>query len=123
MKARLKAQGEASEKGDAGGDRGDDIPATKRRRLALIFGESDSSEAAAGGETKPPEVIVAVRKGNIVGTAFHPELTSDCRWHQYFVKIVEEAIRTQTGGDKRNPEEAPVAPGLEIPAADANPAA
>lgn len=30
------------------------------------------------------EVIVAVKQGNILATAFHPELTSDCRWHQYF---------------------------------------
>eukprot|EP01041_Mallomonas_annulata_P008681 gene8681-17922_t len=27
------------------------------------------------------EVIVAVRQGDILATAFHPELTSDIRWH------------------------------------------
>lgn len=29
------------------------------------------------------EVIVAVRKDNILATAFHPELTNDLRWHRY----------------------------------------
>lgn len=28
------------------------------------------------------EVFVAVRQGNILATAFHPELTEDTRWHQ-----------------------------------------
>lgn len=26
-------------------------------------------------------VIVAVRQGNLLGTAFHPELTADTRWY------------------------------------------
>ncbi|EFJ33956.1 hypothetical protein SELMODRAFT_167143 [Selaginella moellendorffii] len=34
-------------------------------------------------------VAVAVRQGNFLGTAFHPELTSDTRWHSYFVKMVQ----------------------------------
>ncbi len=38
------------------------------------------------------EVIAAVRQGNIVATAFHPELTDDLRWHAYFLQIVEAAI-------------------------------
>lgn len=36
------------------------------------------------------EVIVAVRQGNILATAFHPELTSDLRWHSLFIDMVEE---------------------------------
>ncbi len=35
--------------------------------------------------------IVAVRKGPLLGTAFHPELTDDPRLHRYFVAMVEEA--------------------------------
>jgi 5'-phosphate synthase pdxT subunit len=31
-------------------------------------------------------VIVAVRQGNILATAFHPELTSDSRWLVIFVR-------------------------------------
>ncbi|MBK8051396.1 MAG: pyridoxal 5'-phosphate synthase glutaminase subunit PdxT [Anaerolineales bacterium] len=33
-------------------------------------------------------VIVAVRQGNILATAFHPELTADLRWHQLFLDMV-----------------------------------
>ncbi|XP_040991169.1 probable pyridoxal 5'-phosphate synthase subunit PDX2 [Juglans microcarpa x Juglans regia] len=33
------------------------------------------------------KVIVAVRQGNLLGTAFHPELTADTRWHSYFLKM------------------------------------
>ncbi|MFK3984192.1 pyridoxal 5'-phosphate synthase glutaminase subunit PdxT [Micromonospora sp. NPDC050397] len=35
--------------------------------------------------------IVAVRQGNLLATAFHPELTGDLRVHQYFVDLVREA--------------------------------
>ena len=31
---------------------------------------------------------VAVRQGNLLATAFHPELTDDLRFHQYFLGIV-----------------------------------
>ena len=33
-------------------------------------------------------VHVAVRQGVILATAFHPELTSDLRWHRFFVEMV-----------------------------------
>jgi 5'-phosphate synthase pdxT subunit len=32
--------------------------------------------------------IVAVRQGNLLATAFHPELTGDLRVHRYFVNLV-----------------------------------
>ena len=32
--------------------------------------------------------IVAVKKGNVIGTAFHPELTHDISLHKYFVSLV-----------------------------------
>eukprot|EP00252_Welwitschia_mirabilis_P027264 TRINITY_DN9310_c0_g1_i1.p1 TRINITY_DN9310_c0_g1~~TRINITY_DN9310_c0_g1_i1.p1 ORF type:complete len:261 (-),score=55.94 TRINITY_DN9310_c0_g1_i1:369-1151(-) len=35
-------------------------------------------------------VIVAVRQGNLMATAFHPELTSDTRWHKYFLRMLKE---------------------------------
>ena len=34
------------------------------------------------------ERIVAVKKGNVIGTAFHPELTRDTSLHKYFVNLV-----------------------------------
>jgi len=32
--------------------------------------------------------IVAVKKGNVIGTAFHPELTEDVSIHKYFINLV-----------------------------------
>jgi 5'-phosphate synthase pdxT subunit len=43
-----------------------------------------TSGAAAGR-------IVAVRQGNLLATAFHPELTGDLRVHRYFVAMVRQA--------------------------------
>ena len=37
------------------------------------------------------EKIVAVKKGNIIGTSFHPELTPDVSLHKYFVNLVNQA--------------------------------
>lgn len=37
------------------------------------------------------EKIVAVKKGNIIGTSFHPELTFDVSLHKYFVNLVKES--------------------------------
>ncbi len=33
--------------------------------------------------------IVAVQQGHLLATAFHPELTNDLRFHQYFVDLVQ----------------------------------
>jgi 5'-phosphate synthase pdxT subunit len=38
------------------------------------------------------ENIVAVLQKNILGTSFHPELTSDFSWHEYFVNLVKKSI-------------------------------
>ena len=35
--------------------------------------------------------IVAIKKGNIIGTSFHPELTRDISLHKYFVNLVKES--------------------------------
>lgn len=37
------------------------------------------------------EKIVAVKQGNILATAFHPELTSDSSLHQYFVNMIKQS--------------------------------
>ncbi|CAN1181271.1 Probable pyridoxal 5'-phosphate synthase subunit PDX2 [Linum perenne] len=48
-----------------------------------------SSAVQIQEENAAPEkkVVVAVKQGNILGTAFHPELTADTRWHSYFLKM------------------------------------
>ncbi len=40
--------------------------------------------------------IVGVRQGNLMGVAFHPELTDDNRIHRYFLELVAEAPRSNT---------------------------
>ncbi|AQK60906.1 putative pyridoxal 5'-phosphate synthase subunit PDX2 [Zea mays] len=42
-------------------------------------------------EYSKDRVIVAVRQGNILATAFHPELTSDSRWHRFFLDMDKES--------------------------------
>ena len=37
------------------------------------------------------EKIVAIKKGNIIGTSFHPELTSDVSLHKYFINLVKNS--------------------------------
>jgi 5'-phosphate synthase pdxT subunit len=34
--------------------------------------------------------IVAVREGNLLGTAFHPEIAGDPRFHQYFLRLIKQ---------------------------------
>ena len=36
------------------------------------------------------EKIVAIKKDNIIGTSFHPELTEDLAIHKYFVNLVKD---------------------------------
>jgi len=38
----------------------------------------------------PDGTAVAARQGNLLVSAFHPELTSDLRFHAYFLKIVAQ---------------------------------
>ena len=51
------------------------------------------SEASSDVEVlaKFNEKIVAIKKGNIIGTSFHPELTRDVSLHKYFVNLVNES--------------------------------
>lgn len=35
--------------------------------------------------------IVAVKKGNVIGTAFHPELTEDTSLHKYFLGLIQNS--------------------------------
>jgi 5'-phosphate synthase pdxT subunit len=43
--------------------------------------------------------IVAVREGTLLGTAFHPEVSGDPRFHQYFLRLCKEA-RDRAGSVK-----------------------
>jgi 5'-phosphate synthase pdxT subunit len=52
-----------------------------------------------GPEAEPLAVlddgrVVAARQGNLLATAFHPELTPDTRLHAWFINTCREAART-----------------------------
>jgi len=40
--------------------------------------------------------IVLLRQGNLLGCAFHPELTDDTRIHEYFIGMVTESMSRQS---------------------------
>lgn len=42
--------------------------------------------------SKINEKIIAVKKGNVIGTSFHPELTTDISLHTYFVNLVKNQV-------------------------------
>jgi 5'-phosphate synthase pdxT subunit len=39
---------------------------------------------------KHKNIIVAVQQNNILGTSFHPELSNDYSWHEYFISLIDE---------------------------------
>jgi 5'-phosphate synthase pdxT subunit len=51
------------------------------------------SEASSDVEVlaKFNEKVVAIKNDNIIGTAFHPELTQDVSLHKYFVNLVKNS--------------------------------
>lgn len=51
----------------------------------VLPGASATSEAR--------EVICAARRDNLLCTAFHPELTEDTRWHDYFMRMVQDYMK------------------------------
>jgi len=80
-----------------------DPPAAKKLRVSThrpsaAPASSHSGPSGQFGEAdEEVEVFVAVQKGNILATAFHPELTDDMRWHRYFVDMV---AATKAAGTK-----------------------
>lgn len=62
-------------------------------RAPGIMAVGDGVEILARFEgAEDDSVIVAVRQGPLLATAFHPELTDDLRWHRLFVGMVSQAI-------------------------------
>ena len=79
----------------------------KRKRMdetgaRIKCGSGDAAEdlhvtadgSSSGYVHKPGAVAVAVRHGNLMGTAFHPELTTDYRWHAEFLRMAHVAVET-----------------------------
>jgi pyridoxal 5'-phosphate synthase pdxT subunit len=71
---------------------GDDASVSKRVKL----GHVDLMPVGVAAGEALWDVAVAVRQGNLVATAFHPEFTpNDLRWHQYFVSMVQDFCNRQ----------------------------
>jgi pyridoxal 5'-phosphate synthase pdxT subunit len=56
-----------------------------------------NSDAAAVMEHE--DDIIAVKQGNVFGTSFHPELTSDCRIHSWWLEQVLNALDRRKTAD------------------------
>lgn len=64
-----------------------------RAPLIVSTGPEVEVLSRVGGED-----IVAARQGNLLATAFHPELTHDTRFHRYFLRMVDESGGTSECG-------------------------
>lgn len=72
-----------------------DIPALGQKPFPAIFIRAPFIQEIGSGvqdlaHLKPDE-IVAARQGNLLATAFHPELSGDPRFHQMFLDMVKAA--------------------------------
>jgi 5'-phosphate synthase pdxT subunit len=61
-----------------------------RAPVIVSTGERVEVLASCRRETREPERAVAVQQGHLLATSFHPELTSDRRFHRYFLDMVKQ---------------------------------
>jgi 5'-phosphate synthase pdxT subunit len=68
-------------------------PADKNNPFHAIFIRAPIIEAVAGDAkilaSLPDKRIVAAQQGHLLATSFHPELTGDIRFHEYFLTMAE----------------------------------
>jgi 5'-phosphate synthase pdxT subunit len=38
------------------------------------------------------DTIVAIQEQNLLCTSFHPELSNDCSWHEYFINLIKNNL-------------------------------
>jgi 5'-phosphate synthase pdxT subunit len=74
-----------------------DIPVVGSPVVHAVFIRAPIVETTSTGVTTlaslPDGRIVAVEQGNLLGTSFHPEMTGDTRFHEYFLSKVAAAAR------------------------------
>ncbi|MDQ1582035.1 MAG: pyridoxal 5-phosphate synthase pdxT subunit [Microbacteriaceae bacterium] len=72
-----------------------DIPAVGPEPMHAVFIRAPIVETLGEKATALASLddgrIVAVEQGNLIGTSFHPEVTNDLRFHEYFLRKVREA--------------------------------
>ena len=71
-----------------------DIPAVGGDPMHAVFIRAPIVESVGPGATPLAALadgrVVAVEQGNLIGTSFHPEMTGDTRFHEYFLRRVRE---------------------------------
>jgi len=71
------------------------IPELGEPPMHAVFIRAPVVEEAGEGVTRLATLddgrVVAVEQGNLLGTSFHPEMTGDTRFHEYFLKKVAAA--------------------------------
>jgi len=69
------------------------IPVLGDPPMHAVFIRAPVVESAGDGVTVLAALddgrMVAVEQGNLLGTSFHPEMTGDTRFHQYFLQKVD----------------------------------
>ena len=72
-----------------------DIPVLGEPPVHAVFIRAPVVESVGEGVTVLGTIsdgrIVAVEQGNLLGTSFHPEMTGDTRFHEYFLEKVRSA--------------------------------
>ena len=72
-----------------------DIPALGEPPMHAIFIRAPVVEQVGKGVVALASLadgrVVAVEQGNLLGTSFHPEMTGDTRFHEYFLERVRSA--------------------------------
>ncbi|MBX3093252.1 MAG: pyridoxal 5'-phosphate synthase glutaminase subunit PdxT [Cryobacterium sp.] len=73
-----------------------DVPVLGDPPLHAVFIRAPVVERLGDGVTALATLddgrIVAVEQGNVLATSFHPEMTGDHRFHEYFVERVRRAV-------------------------------
>jgi len=68
-----------------------DVPALGDKPFHAVFIRAPQIESVGDGveilSWLGGDTIVAARQGNLLATSFHPELTRDGRFHDYFLKL------------------------------------
>ena len=71
------------------------IPVLGEPPVNAVFIRAPIVESTAAGVTTLASLadgrVVAVEQGNLLGTSFHPEMTGDTRFHEYFLAKVAAA--------------------------------
>ena len=72
-----------------------DVPVLGEPRMHAMFIRAPVVESLGPKATALASLadgrVVAVEQGNLLGTSFHPEMTGDTRFHQYFLDRVAAA--------------------------------